>query len=386
MAATTKKNRTPKEVKVFGAASFLNDFGSDMVYPIWPLFVVSLGADMRILGLIDGLGEALVSISSGVSGYLSDKWRKRKVFIWTGYLMGAISRIGYALSKTWHPLVPFKVLDRAGKMRGAPRDAIIADASTVKNRASNFGILRALDNLGAVFGILTTLVLVNFLPFSKIFFLAAIPSLLAVALVYVKISDRPTANIHKGVSTKNLSYNFKIFLIASAIFALASFSYSFFIVYANTNAGFAKTFVPLLYLLFTVFAGLSSIPAGKLADKFGRKRLMQAAFLLFAVTCFGFVYASSKIIAALMFIVYGLHKGVLETVQKAYAAELAPENFRASSLGLFQMVVGLITLPSSFIAGLLWETVSPHSAFMFSASLAIIAAAVLMCCTHKRVK
>ncbi|MFH1789240.1 MAG: MFS transporter [Candidatus Altiarchaeota archaeon] len=381
--ARTSKADTPQEVKVFGAASFLNDFGSDMVYPIWPLFVVSLGVDMRVLGIIDGLGDALVYISPGVSGYLSDKWRKRKVFIWLGYLMGAFSRVGYALSRTWHPLPFFKILDRAGKMRGAPRDAIIADASTVENRGRNFGYLRTFDNMGAVCGIITTLVLVNYVSFSIIFLVAAIPSFIAVALIYKKITDRPTANIHKGVSIKNLSRNFKVFLTASMFFALASFSYSFFIVYAN-KIGFAKTTVPVLYLLFTVFAALSSLPFGKLADKLGRKTLMQAAFLLFTLTCAGFAITQSRIIVVALFILYGLHRGALDTVQKAYAAELAPEAFRASSLGFFQMVVGLLALPASFIAGFLWDMVGPQTMFSFSAVMAFTGAAIISCCKRGR--
>jgi MFS family permease len=375
---TPESKDAPDEVKVFGAASFLNDFGSDMVYPIWPLFVVSLGADMRVLGFIDGLGDALVSISQGISGYLSDKWRKRKIFIWLGYLMGALSRIGYGLSRTWRPLVPYRVLDRAGKMRGAPRDAIIADASTSENRGRNFGFLRTLDNLGAVCGILTTLALVNYLSYSSIFLIASVPSLIAVALIYARIKDRPTENIHKGVSVKNLSKSFKIFLAASALFALASFSYSFLIVYANQVSGFAKTTVPLLYLLFTVFAAASSLPAGKLADKFGRKPLMQACFLLFAAACLGMTYAKTHLLVILLFIVYGLHRGVLDTVQKTYVSELAPPEFRASSLGFFQMVVGLLALPASFIAGSLWETVSPQMPLVFSAGLSVLSALVLV--------
>lgn len=368
--------KPPEEVKVFGAASFLNDFGSDMVYPIWPLFIVSLGVDMRILGLIDGLGDALVSISQGVSGYLSDKWRKRKIFIWLGYLMGALSRVGYGLTRTWPPLIPLKVLDRTGKMRGAPRDAIIADASTDENRGRNFGYLRTLDNLGAVCGIITTLILVNYVGFSTIFLLAAVPSFIAVALIYKKISDRPTVNIHKGVSIKSLSKNFKLFLAASMFFALASFSYSFFIVYAY-KIGFAKTTVPLLYLLFTVFASLSSLPFGKLADRIGRKTLMQAAFLLFTLTCAGFAYAQSRILVIALFILYGLHRGALDTVQKTYAGELAPEAFRASTFGFFQMVVGLLALPASVIAGFLWDKISPQTPFILAAALSLAAVLVL---------
>jgi len=130
-----KQRETKKTIRTFALASFLNDLGSDMIHPIWPLFVTTfLGANMAVLGFIDGLGEAMVSISQAASGYISDRIRKRKVFIWTGYLFGAVSRIGYALSMIWQHLIPFRMIDRTGKIRSIPRDAIVADISTQENR------------------------------------------------------------------------------------------------------------------------------------------------------------------------------------------------------------------------------------------------------------
>ena len=171
----SKKNK--KVVRTFALASFLNDFGSDIIYPIWPLFVTSfLGANMLFLGFVDGLGVAIVSISQAVSGYLSDRVGRRKMFIWTGYLFGSFSRIGYALSRTWQWLVPFKILDRSGKMRGSPRDAMVADASTDENRGSNFGFLRAMDHLGATCGIITSILLFPLLGYQNLFLMAAVPS------------------------------------------------------------------------------------------------------------------------------------------------------------------------------------------------------------------
>ena len=157
-----------KIVATFSIASLLNDIGFHMISPVWPLFVTSfLGADMTILGLIDGSGDALVSISQAVSGYVSDRIRKRKIFIWTGYLFGSISRVGYALSLSWPQLIPFKILDRTGKIRGAPRDAIVADVSTRENRGRNFGLLRAMDNLGAVCGVIITVFLFGLLGYQN---------------------------------------------------------------------------------------------------------------------------------------------------------------------------------------------------------------------------
>jgi MFS family permease len=185
------KKEAKKTVRIFAIASFLNDLGSDMIYPIWPLFVTNvLKANMASLGLIDGLGEAVVSLSQAVSGYISDRIKRRKVFIWTGYLFGASSRIGYALSSVWQHLIPFRVLDRTGKMRGAPRDAMIADVSTIKNRGRNFGFLRTMDNFGAVVGILICIFLIRLINYRAIFLLAALPSVVGALLISLLIKEK----------------------------------------------------------------------------------------------------------------------------------------------------------------------------------------------------
>jgi len=180
----TEAKENKKTVRIFASASFFNDLGSDIIYPIWPLFVTTvLGANMAVLGFLDGLGEALVSVSQAVAGYISDRIKKRKVFVWTGYLLGSASRVGYAFSSVWQNLIPFRILDRAGKIRSAPRDAIIADISTAENRGANFGFLRAADNLGAVCCIVICLLLFNLIGYRHIFLLAAIPSAVGALLI-----------------------------------------------------------------------------------------------------------------------------------------------------------------------------------------------------------
>ena len=266
-----EQKETRKTVRTFAIASFLNDFGSDVIYPIWPLFITTvLGANMAILGLIDGLGEAFVSISKAASGYLSDRMHRRKVFIWSGYLFGAISRIGYAFSTLWLQVIPFKIFDRMGKIRGAPRDAIVADISTDQNRGRHFGLLRAMDNLGAVCGILFCIAFYQLLGYRNIFLLAAIPSAVGALLIFYYIKEtRPSdAKLFHGFVIRDLNSNFKLFLILSCFFALGSFSYSFLLIYA-THLGFTTTFVPVLYLIFTVAAAIFSIPSGRLSDKIG---------------------------------------------------------------------------------------------------------------------
>lgn len=360
-----------KSIWVFSLASFLNDFGSDIIYPIWPVFVTSLaGVNMAVLGLIDGLGEAIVSISQASSGYLSDRLKKRKIFIWTGYLFGAVSRMGYGFSSIWQHLIPFKVLDRAGKMRGAPRDAIVADLSTDENRGRNFGLLRTMDNLGAVCGILTSIFLFGYLKWSytNLFLLASLPSLIGVLLILLFIKDRKTKEIYKGLSLKDLTFNFKLFLLLSAIFALGAFSYSFLLVYAK-EAGFAASFVPVLYLIFTAMASLTALSFGKLADRLGRRYELTLAYLLWGSMCVGFIYTNDYLGIILLFVLYGLHRGAIEPVQKAFVSELAPIEHRASLLGAFQMTVGLCALPASLIAGLLWDTFGELAPFYFSLGL-----------------
>jgi MFS family permease len=315
----TEPTKAKKKLWVFAAASFLNDMGSDIIYPIWPLFVTQvLKANMAALGFLDGLGDALVSLSQAASGYASDRIRKRKIFIWTGYLCGSLSRLGYAISAVWQHLVPFRILDRAGKVRSAPRDAMVADMTTASERGRSFGLLRAMDNLGAVCG----------------------------------------------------------------IFSLGPFRYSFLLVHAKMH-GFKVTFVPVLYLIFTTAASLFSLPFGGLADRIGRKTVLYLAFFFWAAVCAGMITSPSRPLIILIFVLYGLHKAALEPVQRTLVLELSPLPFRASCLGAFQMITGLCALPASFVAGLLWDKVGMEAPFVFSLALTVLAAGLLLLLKEK---
>jgi len=379
---------TKKTIRTFAAASFLNDLGSDIIYPIWPLFLTSiLGANMAVLGLIDGLGEAIVSISQAVSGYISDRIRKRKVFVWTGYLFGSLSRIGYGLSTVWQHVIPFRVLDRGGKIRGAPRDAIIADISTNENRGKNFGFLRTLDNFGAVCGIVICILFFQLLGYRTLFLLAAIPSAVAVILVFVFIKERKSADkkIYKGLRLKDLDKNFRLFLFLSALFALGSFSYSFLLIYAK-EFGFEIIFVPVLYLIFTIFAALFSLPFGKLSDRVGRKKVLFITYGLWGLVCLGFIFIHSYLGILLIFVFYGMHRAGMDTVQKTFVCELVPVEYRATGLGGFQMVIGLCALPASLIAGILWDEISIATPLYFSIGLTVVSAILLLLVKEEKTK
>lgn len=372
--------KTKNVITTFAAASFLNDLGSDIIYPIWPLFITTvLKANMAALGFLDGLGEALVSLSQAGSGYISDRLKKRKIFIWTGYLLGALSRLGYAISSVWPHLIPFRIMDRLGKIRSAPRDAIVADVSADETRGKNFGILRTMDHLGAVVGILICIGLVRILEIRILFALAAFPSLVSAFLIIQFIKEKRPGRLrsHKGIFLKGLSQNFRLFLFLSSLFALGAFSYSFLLMCAY-RLGFNPTFVPVLYLIYTASSSLFSYPFGKLSDRIGRKPVLMLSFLLWAGVCVGFLAFQNHLIITFTFVLYGVHKGALEPVQKTLVSELSPSEFRASCLGGFQMIVGLCALPASLAAGILWETLGMFAPFYLSLALSLTACILLM--------
>ncbi|OGP88410.1 MAG: hypothetical protein A2031_10050 [Deltaproteobacteria bacterium RBG_19FT_COMBO_43_11] len=374
------KEENKKHIRAFAWASFLNDLGSDMIYPVWPLFVTSvMGANMAMLGLIDGLGEAFVSISKAISGYISDKMRKRKIFIWSGYILGSFSRFGYALAPSWQWLIPLKILDRSGKIRSAPRDALVADISTDQNRGGNFGLMKAMDNLGAVCGIVVCLLLFEHIGFTNLFLIAALPSLVSAFLIYKYIKENKVSDkkLFADFTFKDLDGNFKLFLFLNSVFTLGAFSYSFLLIFAN-KSGFKVTYLPIFYLIITITAAVFSLPMGKLSDKVGRKKLMYLAFILWAAICVSFILSNNSFVVFAVFVLYGLHKAALETVQKTYTSELCPECFRATGLGVFQMAIGICALPASLIAGFLWDKINMQAPFYLSLALSLVSCFMLL--------
>jgi MFS family permease len=385
-------------IQTFGIASFLNDMGSDIVFSIWPVFVALIsppGLAPLILGLVDGIGDFVVNISKGFSGFISDKTQKRKVFIWSGYTMGATSRLIYAFTPIWQWLIPAKILDRAGKLRGAPRDALVADVSTHETRGRNFGILRTLDNLGATFGVLITIAFVTFIvpwlalvlgydllaSLHLLFVFATIPTLIGAIIVIIRIVDYRKDTKKPVFRVSGINRSLAIFMVLSIIFALASFSWSLVTLYAGDFLVFPTINpvlgVPVAYLTFTLTAALTSAPFGRLGDRIGRRPTLFIGFAFFGAMCAIFLFIPSFWTVLLALIFYGVSIGATVPMQSSLVSELSPIEVRASILGLYQMLIGIALLPASLIAGFLWVFLGPSFTFGLAFTLTMLAAVML---------
>lgn len=269
-------------------------------------------------------------------------------------------------------------MDRLGKIRGPPRDAIVAGHASEKKRGSAFGILRALDTAGAVLGTIITFLLFGYIGYTGIILLAVIPSLGSVIVVSVLIKEKRGKDIFKGVSFRGLDKNLKIFLFASVLFALATFSYSLLILF-SVDYGYDVPGQTLLYLLFTAVYAASAYPFGRLSDRVGRKPVLIAAFVFLIITSLWanfFVFDMLTIIP--IFVFFGLMNGALDPVQTSFVADLVEEERRASIIGAFQMAVGISAFPAGLIIGYLWDSIHPLVAFQYSIILTFIALLLLL--------
>ncbi|MCL5016502.1 MAG: MFS transporter [Patescibacteria group bacterium] len=372
---------------LFATASFLNDLGHFLFTAIWPVFVtVTIGASVTFLGFIDGFGTALESISQAVSGLLSDKMGKRKVFIWLGYLLPSIASLIYASSRNPFQLFVGKFFDRSGKLRDAPRDAIIADETEHSKRATAFGFLRAADRGGALLGLAISAALVSYLTYRQLFWLSAIPGFIGTAIILFLIRENKKAGDGKdgvSLSLNKAGRSLKIFTVLSLIFTLGSFSDSFYIL-TMKDRGVSLAVIPLVYLVYVFVSFASAIPFGKLADRVGRKTVMALSYLLLAITNALFIFSGTIFSFALAFAAYGLHYGAYKGNIKTFVADLSPRDLRASFLGGFEMLLGLVSLPASVIAGVLWQGVAPAAAFLFSILMSAVALILMPLVTESK--
>ncbi len=364
-------------ILLLGIVSFLNDLSSEMIMPILPMFIAALGGGGLIIGLIGGLRDSLSSILKVFAGYWSDKSGKRKIFVSSGYLISALFKLFLAFSKIWQHILVFVSLERIGKgLRTAPRDAIIADSIPPKERGKGFGVHRAMDSSGAVAGSIAVFLLFWFFGFNfkSIILVAAILAFLSlIPLYFVKEGKREPQDINLKIGLKNLPQPLKLFILVSGMFALANFSYMFFILRAQEFfTGKLSIGMPiLLYILFNIFYAVFAVPFGRLSDKIGRKKVIVFGYLLFSLTSLGFAFFNSLTAFMVLFALYGMVYAIVDGNQRAYISDLASEELRATALGTFHTTIGLTALPASLIAGFLWQ-INPSIAFIYGAVISII--------------
>jgi len=369
-----------KNVFVLGLVSFFNDVASEMIYPLVPIFLTSvLGAPVAVVGLIEGIAESTASVLKVVSGWLSDKWRKRKPFVVAGYSFSAISKILLSLAFSWPFVLIARFIDRFGKgTRTSARDALITESSENLVRGRAFGFHRALDTLGAVVGPMIALLAIHFLDnkFRLIFFLAFIPAFIGILLLLFFVKEKkkeanssPTFRFN----WRNLDPSFKIFLLISFIFALGNSSDAFLILRAQ-NLGLSVILVVLAYVLFNFTYAIFSIPAGIISDKIGPKKVLLAGFLLFSAVYLFFGLAHSSLFLWFLFPVYGMYMALTEGVGKAYISNLVPQEKTGTAFGVYQTTIGLTTFFASLIAGLLWTYIDVRLPFIFGSIIAAISA------------
>lgn len=370
-----------RNIYISGLVSFFMDISSEMIYPIVPLFLANvLGVSKSAIGLIEGVAESTASILKVFSGYLSDRIGNRKWLMVAGYGLSTLTRPIVALATTWHHVFAFRFFDRFGKgIRGAPRDALIAESTEKEFLGRAFSFHRSLDTMGAVVGPALAFFLLGIFSndYRMVFWLSIIPGIIAVLLIifFITETNKPATELSKRpkFTLKHFDWRFKFFVIITAIFALGNSSDVFLILRAEEK-GVPAVMIPVVYLLFNLVYSISAIPAGIAADRFGKKRVILTGFVLFALLYYGFAVAVNATTIWILFGFYGVFMGLTEGIQKAFLATIIPEQFKATAFGVYNTIVGIAMLPASLIGGWLWDHISPSATFYFGTITASLSA------------
>jgi MFS family permease len=371
-------------VVVLGAVSFLTDVSSEMLFAALPLFLTSvLGATPAVLGLMEGLADFSASSLDLFSGYFSDRVGKRKPIAAGGYALSTLAKGLLPFARAAPEVVLFRVVDRFGKsIRGVPRDALLAAVAPASRRGKAFGLHKALDRAGAMVGPLWTYwVLSRFghsrSAFQHLFASALVPGFAAVLVLVLFVKERPAPTKPRAplVETlRRLDPKCRHFFASSAIFSAAYFSWAFLLL-AASRVGFPAEQVALLYVLYNASASLFAAPVGMLSDRLGRRTLIAASFALYAFLSAGLAIADSREAVVPLFVLYGIFLAIDEGQSRAYIADLVPDTARATALGAYGLVTGIVYFPASLVAGLAWTRFGPRFAFGAAAALAVAALA-----------
>ncbi len=376
-------SRLPRTVIALGWVSLLTDLSSEMIYPLLPVFLTGvLGAGAAALGVIEGVAEATASVLKVVSGYWSDRVRRRKPLVLAGYAAAGAARPLIGLATSWVGVLGLRFADRVGKgVRTSPRDALIADTVDPARRGRAFGFHRAMDHAGAVAGPVAAAGLLALgMPLRGVFLLAAVPAA-AVILVIVKGVREPAAPAPRppaepGVAG-SMEPGFGRLLAALVVFTLGN-STDAFLLLRLTDVGVPAAGVALLWSAHHAVKMGANLLGGRLADRAGRRPALLGAWALYAAVYAGFALAEAPAVLVTLFLAYGAYFGLAEPAERAWAADLAPRGLRGRAYGLYHGAVGLAALPASLGFGLLWKAFGAPAAFATGAALALAAAALLL--------
>ncbi len=381
-------------VVLLSLASFFNDVASELLLKgALPLYLVGvLGAPMAMVGLIDGLAEAIATFLQLGSGYWSDRIGRRRPFVIAGYVLSNVVKpLLYFTGMWWHVLV-IRVVDRVGKgFRVAPRDALIADVTPPESRGRAFGLHHAMDPAGAMVSLLIGAAVIFFAQedhasltkatFQKLILVIIVPGLLTVLLaVAVKEPRRHVTLAHPKFSlrgVRSLGTPFLRFVAITGLFTLGNSTDSFIIL----RAASLGTSLPMLFVwlaAFNLMSVLFSVPAGRLSDRLGRKRFLALGWVIYGLVYAGFGFATKPVHIFLLLLCYGVYYGITESVSKALIADLVTPESRGTAFGLVSVVHGLFILPAGVIAGWMWGAFSPAAPFLFGGVLALLSALALV--------
>ncbi len=386
----------PGNVLALSLVSLLNDTSSEIIYPLLPTFLaLTLGASPFFIGLIEGFAESVASFLKLFSGYLSDKFNRRKLPVFLGYSLASLARPLLAFATTWQHVLFVRVSDRVGKgIRGAPRDAILANSVPAEKRGMAFGFNRAADHLGAVFGPVAAFLLLYFLAsnpneptaqdYRQVFLFASIPVVLGLFVIVFFVKESEKIELPENfeppkitLSLKAFDGNFKRFLIVIALFTLSNSTDAFLLLRAE-QAGIPVAVLPLLWMFLHFSKVIFSLIGGDLSDRIGRKKMIFAGWILYAVVYAGFAFVESAWHVWVLFLIYGAYFGLTGGAEKALVADLVEPEKRGTAFGFYNLAFSITVFPASIIFGALWTQFGATTAFLTSAIISICAAIFLL--------
>ena len=373
--------RLGRNVISLGAVSFLTDVSSEMIYPLLPVFLTAvLGASAAYVGAIEGAAETTAALLKLASGWWSDRVRRRKPLVVIGYGIATVARPLVAIAQSAAQVLAIRVSDRVGKgIRNAPRDALIAESVDPSIRGRAFGFHRAMDNAGGIVGPLIAFAVLtwHFAALRTVFWLAAIPGVLSLLVVILFVRDVPRAapaGASKALDlTQPMGARFWKVMGVILLFTLGNSTDAFLLLRAQ-QLGVPIALAPILWAFLHIVKSASSVPGGALSDRVGRKPLLVAGWLLYAIVYFAFGRASAAWHAWALFGIYGIFFGLTEGTERAMVTDIVPSTRRGTAFGWYNLTIGLGALPASIVFGALWDRYGSHAAFDFGAALALAAA------------